>query len=378
MGDNASKSREWKETVILDVGSGCVKAGLSSDRDPKIVTATVVGYPKASEATETSIVVGYEAIEKSDQLRLIWPVRRGIIIDFEAWSAIIRYVLNKLDVDPGNHPIFITEPILNPTQQRIRIAEYLFETLNVPGIYFGLHPLLALFSVGKVTGLVVESGEGLTQIIAVQESYPLHHSAIRIPIGGIDITRYLMKLIMRKGIHISSEYEIEHIRRIKEKACYLETDYESKLRLARGGMLEGEKFELPNGRTIVLHEEKFVAPEIIYRPSLIGLKTKPLDEAITEAIFSVDIDVRPAMYPNIIISGGNTKIRGFIERLQNELLENIPERAKDKLNIGALKDREYCVYRGATILTNLPAFRKILITKEKWAEEGPSSVLGAI
>ena len=116
----------------------------------------------------------------------------------------------------------------------------------------------------------------------------------------------------------------------------------------------------------------------MYRPTWVGLEDLPLDEKVYDAIMDCDIDIRPNMYENIILSGGNTLILNFKERLEKELKELVPEAARDKVQVDAPEERLYAVWIGGAILASLPAFKKIVVTQREWKETGPESILRTV
>lgn len=367
--------------VVADLGTGFTKAGFAGDEVPRTVFPTVVGYPKYTvvmpEAETLEYYVGRDAIQMRGVLQLVWPLEHAIVTDWDAWEKLMYHLYYKeLGVNPQNQPILVTEAPLSPKDNRIRMAEILFETFGVPGIYVATQAILSLYAAGRVTGLVVDSGDGVTHIVPVQESYLLAHAVRRLNLAGRDITRYLAKLLTKRGIYFTSSAEMEIARDIKEKLCYLALDYKAELEKAkRIPKAIARSYELPDGRVIELVEERFMAPEIMYRPMLIGLEAKPLDELVLDSIFATDIDVRPAMYSNIVVSGGNTMIENFAKRLEKELKEIVPEKARDKVAIEAPEERIYGVFIGGSILASLPAFKKIVVTRKEWSEVGPESVL---
>ena len=123
----------------------------------------------------------------------------------------------------NEHPVLLTEPPLNPAKNRLKAAEIFFETFNVPALHCQMQAVLSLYSCGRVTGTVVDSGDGVTHIVPVYEGFAIEHGIQRIDVAGRDVTRYLKLLLRKEGynFHRSSEFEI--VREIKEKACFLAT-----------------------------------------------------------------------------------------------------------------------------------------------------------
>ena len=236
-----------------------------------------------------------------------------------------------------------------------------------------------MYATGKVTGLVIDSGDGVTHIVPIYESMLITHAIRRINIAGRDVTRYLAKLLTSRGYYFTSSSELEIVRDIKEKLCYVALDYKKELEKAKKmPKAIAETYQLPDGSVLELVEERFMAPEIMFNPLLIGKEEKPLDEAVYDAIFACDIDIRPHMYENIVLSGGNTLIPNFAARLKKELQELVPPAAREKINVFGIPERLYAVWIGGSILADLPAFRKMVVTVDEWRKVGPESVLRTI
>jgi actin-related protein len=77
-------------------------------------------------------------------------------------------------------------------------------------------------------------------------------------------------------------------------------------------------------QALAMSVERFAVPEILFRPSDIGLDCGGIAEAIVESINACDPSLRAAMYHNVLLVGGNAKIPGFGERLKSELRKLSP------------------------------------------------------
>ncbi len=372
--------------IVIDMGTGYTKVGFAGEEWPRSIFPSVVGYPKyevvmpEAEAYALEYYVGREAIHMRGVMRLVWPIRHGIVTDWKSWEKIIHHIFYKeLRVNPQEHPLLITEAPLAPKENRIKMAEILFETFGVPALYVATQAILALYHAGRVTGLVIDSGDGVTHIVPIQEGFLIRHAVRRINLAGRDITEYLARLLTARGYYFRSSAEMEIVREIKEKLCYFALDYQAELEKAkRMPRAIAASYELPDGRVIELVEERFQAPEIMYHPSWIGLEEMPLDEQVYDAIMACDIDIRPSMYSNVIISGGNTLMPNFAERLEKELKELVPPAARDKVRVEAPEARQYAVWIGGAILASLPAFKKIVVTQKEWREVGPDAILRTV
>ncbi|MHA1608181.1 MAG: actin, cytoplasmic 2 [Candidatus Freyarchaeota archaeon] len=365
--------------LVLDNGTGLTKNGFAGEDQPRSVWPTCIGYPKYTsimtdvEHHTREYYIGEEALNLRGVLRLVYPIEHGIVSDWDAMEKIWHYTFfNDLRVDPSEHPVLLTEPPLNPRENREKMAEIMFETFNVPAMYVAMQAVLSLYASGRTTGLVVDSGDGVTHIVPIYEGFALTHAITRIDLAGRDITEYLRRLLRQRGYSFVSTAEREIVRDIKEKLCYVALDPEKELKLAEKVSGIEKTYVLPDGETITVGAERFLAPEVYFNPGVIGLDAPPLDEVIVDAVRKCDVDLRRELYGNIVLSGGSTMFPGLKERLHKELSELVPENVEIK--IVAPPERHYSVWIGGSILASLRTFQKMWVTRKEY-EEGGSAVI---
>jgi actin beta/gamma 1 len=279
---------------------------------------------------------------------------------------------NDLRVNPAEHPVLLTEPPLNPRKNREKMAEIMFETFNVPAMYVSMQAVLSLYASGRTTGLVVDSGDGVTHIVPIYEGFALTHAINRVDLGGRDITEYLRRLLRQRGYSLVSSAEREIVRDVKEKLCYVALEPEKEMKLAEKVAEMQKEYVLPDGEKIVVGAERFLAPEVFFNPGVIGMEATPLDESIVDSIRKCDVDLRRELYANIVLSGGSTMFPGLKERLEKEIKELTPEEVDVK--IIAPPERQYSVWMGGSILSSLKTFQKLWITNKEYKEQGSSVI----
>jgi centractin len=218
--------------------------------------------------------VGKDCDKLMGVLKLRYPMKNGVFQNEQDILTVFNNIYNKLDVkseEIKEHPIFITEPILNPYYHRKQIASVLFDNLGVPALFFGSQPILSLFATNDRSGVVLESGEGITQCCVVYEGYAIPHSYMRFDYGGRQVTEHLQTLLKRVGYSFNSTAEFEIVKKIKETLCYtiISSTSDDNRRLGETGPTN---YNLPDGNYITLKEEKVLAPEILFNPSMIGLE----------------------------------------------------------------------------------------------------------
>jgi actin-related protein len=145
-----------------------------------------------------------------------------VVQNWDDMEKIYRYIFEELKVNPKEHPVLLTEPVLNPIGNRIRMAQMMFDNFGVPVVYFQNQSVLSLYARGMTTGVVLDCGDGVTTASAIYEGYSIANATQRMDLGGRDVTQHLMQLLRRAGypLHTSAEFEI--VRQIKEKCCSVE------------------------------------------------------------------------------------------------------------------------------------------------------------
>ena len=345
------EEEETKNSIVIDNGSGYIKFGFSGEENP-IVIPSCVGYPKYSRSMELGdkreFLIGSEAEDKRSVLNLKYPIENGVIDNWDdmekIWSNIFTY---ELIVDPYEHKVMLTEPIMNPKKKRELMAMCMFETFNVPGLYIANQGVLSLLSTGKFTGFVVESGESITQFIPIFEAFCLSHANNKIYFGGRTLTKFMMLLLTETGQNFSTPVEKEIVKHIKEKACYVALDFEDELK-----SVEPFDYELPDGNHVIIKDQRIKCTESIFGPSTLynydclNLYLTPpkkgLSESCYDSILKCDIDLKKDLYHNIVLSGGNSMFNGFQERLTKEIKAFAPESMKEEVRVLCLLRKKIC------------------------------------
>eukprot|EP00825_Cyclidium_porcatum_P043732 TRINITY_DN6277_c0_g1_i9.p3 TRINITY_DN6277_c0_g1~~TRINITY_DN6277_c0_g1_i9.p3 ORF type:complete len:217 (+),score=48.30 TRINITY_DN6277_c0_g1_i9:217-867(+) len=212
----------------------------------------------------------------------------------------------------------------------------------------------------------------MTQITPVFEGYGIQHANQRIDLGGRDVTDYLQLLLRKSGynFHTSAEYEI--VKQIKEKKCVVNVTQTSDEKLLDDRKIK-ESYQLPDGSTIQLTNEKNRAPEILFSPDKVGLEYPSLPELLTESILKTDIDLRRTLYYEIVFCGGTTLMDSFVERALNEIRKLSPRDVQMRVYVTA--DRQMYCFRGGAILSSLNTFKSMWIMKKEFEEEGEKILL---
>lgn len=124
------------------------------------------------------------------------PVQAGVITNMDAIQDIISHLFNtELRVSPEEHKVLITEPPNNPPKIREKLVDLMFTEFKVPKLYLGNQAVMSLFAIGRTTGTVLDSGEGITHTVPIYEGYAIPHAITEIPMCGRDLTKFMHQLI---------------------------------------------------------------------------------------------------------------------------------------------------------------------------------------
>ncbi|XBW34542.1 hypothetical protein QEN19_000100 [Hanseniaspora menglaensis] len=386
-----------KVPIVLDQGTGFVKIGRSGENAPDFSFPSIVGRPilRSEERSLASIsskplkdiMFGDDAQEVRSFLQISYPMENGIIKNWSDMELLWDYAFfekMQLPTTQGEK-ILLTEPPMNPLKNRETMCEVMFEKYEFGGVYVAIQAVLALYAQGLSSGVVVDSGDGVTHVVPVYESTVLNHLTRRLDVAGRDVTRYLIDLLSRRGYAFNRTADFETVRQIKEKHCYVSYDLDLDTRLARDTTTLVEDYELPDGRTIKIGSERYEAPECMFQPNLIDVEQPGIGELLFQTIQSADLDVRSALYKAIVLSGGSSMYPGLPSRLEKELkqlwytrvLNRDPSRL-DKLQV-RIEDpprRKHMVFIGGAVLANIMADKDHMwLTKQEWLEGGSQSLL---
>ena len=284
---------EPEPVIVFDNGTGYLKAGLSTDEIPSVTMPALIGRPmlryaeKLEDKELKPIMIGDEVVAVRSLLELSYPMREGIIINREDMSLLWEYCIKeklKIDGDLKDRKLLLTEAPSNPNDNKKKMGEILFEELEVG--YFNIEPQakLSLFCEGLETGIILDSGDGVSHCIPIAFSCLLHHQIKRLDIAGRNITEYLIKLLQIKGYAFNSTADFELVREMKEKYCFVSCDIDSDRKLDKETTYYNSIHKLPDGRKIRISNEKFEATEILFNPYLVQNELPGVHEMLYKSI----------------------------------------------------------------------------------------------
>ncbi|KAI1722733.1 actin domain-containing protein [Ditylenchus destructor] len=417
--------------IVFDAGSHSFRAGYGGEEYPKFDIPAYVGVREAemeskTDATIEEVASGRKGIKKNDYFigttkvnvprsntEIISYMKDGLIEDWDAFEKVLDYLYKDcLLADSQHHSVLFTEAPWNTKDRREKLTELLFEKYNVPAFYLVKNAVLAAFANGRVAGLILDSGATHTSAIPVYDGYCLTHAVVRSPIGGDFIVDQCKKVLDKQNIDIVPYYQVGSKKEVKDgepsvwkertglppvtrsyadfmKKQVIEDFAHSTLQLCDTPIdvefidkLPASSYGFPCGFRKDFLSERARIPEALFDLKHIEDDTNNLKDTLinvsTIAATSCgmcDVDLRPTFYSNLMITGGNSLIMGFTERLNHDLAHKCP--ATMKLRVSAAPtpvERRYGAWIGGSIVSSLGTFQQLWISKGEFDESGKAIV----
>jgi actin-related protein len=224
----------------------------------------------------TDCFVGHEAVSKAGILRLRKPVAHGVVRG-EHWNdmeTIWRHCfVSELRVAPEEHAVLLAEPQHNPRGHREKTAQIMFETFGVPALHLASQAQLSLAAAGRRTGVVVETGHGVTAVVPFYEGEAVSHAVTDVSVTGSSLAVYLNKMLEdNRGMSFIGSTRMEmQLNDCKEKLCFVSIDAESDRAHAQLSSEFDKMYEYEADKPwgfFVMGKERFECPEALFDPSV--------------------------------------------------------------------------------------------------------------
>ncbi|MCQ2817629.1 MAG: actin family protein [archaeon] len=378
---------DTQSNIVIDNGSGYIKVGFSSEEAPKSIFANVYS-PSTGK-------IGDESNED-----IIYPVSHGIIMDFDIMEKVFKYLFDDiLKVNSEQRQVLISEAPFSPKINKEKLTQLFFEKFNVQGLYVSLQGLLSLYSVGKTTGLVVDSGDDMTCTIPIIEGYSMPHNIIKRNFGGRALTNFLIEMLKQKGMEFKTYEDKKRVKELKEKTLSMlplesnlnedgsQEKNEDDMQIENEGEerqnnfdvnmipdLGNTSFVLPDGTKIDLNKSMQICHEVSFQPDLMGIEIPGIHYQVYDSILKCESSYRKDLFSNIILSGGNTLSSNYPQRLMQEVQKLAPSSLLEKIRVLAHPERKYSTWNGGAILAGLGSFQYIWVKREDYQEAGPQII----
>ena len=254
--------------------------------------------------------------------------------------------------------------------------------------------------------LLIDSGYSHTTVTPIVQGRPLHQAIRRLDVGGRLLTNYLTRLLSVRHFDMRNETFIAN--EMKEAVCYVSVDFKGDIEKTWKGT-RGERREdylsgagiakdyvLPDSHTtfhgvvreyepsagssrarkaavstedvLTLRNERFVVPELLFSPSDIGMRQPGLADLVMQSLSVLPIGVWPGLLANIVVVGGNARLPNFIQRLQMELLQRVPDQCV--VRVARPEDPVASTWLGAANFSRHAHVERLAVTKQEYEENG--------
>jgi actin-related protein len=330
---------DGKSVIVIDNGSGFIKAGFAGNESPMSVFPSVVRHSQRRR----KYYIGREAENRRSVLPLRYPIQRGVITDWDDMEKLWDHIFcNELGarLEPEEHPILLVESASNLPNRR-KMMEIMFETYYAPSTCVINSGPPSLFALGKKTGVVVNIGDGVCTIVPIHNGSTIATACSQVYLGGCDIREYYVRLLVQKGFN-----SIEATRVSEHNTFYV-------------AQLAELNYSLPSD---------FQCVEPLFNPSLLQLSFEGVHHLTYNSIMKCEPDVRKDLFSNIVLSGGSTTFPGFAKRLQEELIALVPPLTN--INIVTSPQQRYLPWIGGSMLATVPNYQWLWMNREEYGEAG--------
>ena len=391
-------------SLVFDLGTFNHRIGYSGEDSPKCVFQPLIGI------NSEKYYFNEYGLRYSKPGTKVYSFMNadGTINNFDFFEKTINNLLKEsMTLDLTDHPVLFSEPSLHNKDNRIKLTEFMFEKYKIPAIYICKNAVLSGFSCGRSTCLVFDSGHNTTLAVPVSEGYALQKCLIKSNIAGDYITQLLEKKLNSKNIAINPFYTFKRVKDgDKYKTNYISEEnknlydksYENfwKKEIVRDlketclitneeplkydnekdefistSMIQEFSYDLPDGNSINLAEDRNLILERIFNPIKDVLGFNGYHQMVNDAISKADLEIKKELYSNIFLCGGNTLFNGFAERFQKQISSSNKQIIKLKIiTHPSNTERKFSTWIGGSILSSLGTFHQLWVSKAEFEEHG--------
>uniref|UniRef100_A0A3Q3GZX7 Actin-like 6A n=1 Tax=Labrus bergylta TaxID=56723 RepID=A0A3Q3GZX7_9LABR len=390
--------------LVFDIGSYSVRAGYAGEDCPKADFPTVIGVTldreDGNKQSGTTYYIDTNQLRvPRENMEVMSPLKNGMIEDWDSFQAILDHTYKMhFKSEPSLHPVLMSEASWNTRAKREKLTELMFEHYNIPAFFLCKSAVLSAFANGRSTGLVLDSGATHTTAIPVHDGYVLQQGEQISKYYIYDLSWYsrqLFAVTSQDGVREGSPASWKKKEKLPQVTrswhnymcnCVIQDFQASVLQVSDSpydeqvaAQMPTVHYELPNGYNCDFGAERLKIPEGLFDPSnakgLSGNTMLGVGHVVTTSVGMCDIDIRPGLYGSVVVTGGNTLIQGFTDRLNRELSQKTPPSMRLKLIANnTTVERRFSAWIGGSILASLGTFQQMWISKQEYEEGGKQCV----
>nr|CAD2143423.1 unnamed protein product [Meloidogyne enterolobii] len=415
--------------IVFDSGSHSFRVGFGGEEIPKFEIPARVGVREviesATDETIEEVASGRKGINTTkkkfeyfigtsqinvprNETEIVSYMNDGMIEDWDIFEKVLDFIYDKcLMAESQHHSALFTEPPWNKKDKREKLAELIFEKYNVPAFYLFKNAALAAFASGRTAGLVVDSGATHTSAVPVYDGHCITNAVVRSPVGGDFLVEQCRKMLIKENVELVPYYKVASKKEVKEGEEPIWTSrklpplitksYEkfmedqlvedlihSTMQLCETPLdvefmdkLPAVSFGFPCGYLRDFHAERAKIPEALFDLKHVDLSEEERASLINVAQIALmscgmcDVEIRPSLYSNLMVTGGNSLIMGFTDRLNHDLAQKCLSTQKIRVSSApTTAERRFGAWIGGSIVSSLGTFQQLWISKGEYEESG--------
>ncbi|CAH1115626.1 unnamed protein product [Psylliodes chrysocephalus] len=404
--------------LVFDPGHHSLRVGYAQEDTPKAEIPAIVGVApedvklepevKPDDSNVSSNTASNKYYIDTTYLHAPRPnmelqsyMKDGMIEDWDLFEKVMDYSYSKIIQSESQfHPVLFSESPWNQRQKREKLTEIMFEKYKVPAFFLVKNAALAAFANGRATALVIDSGATHTTAVPVLDGYVITNAVVKSPLGGDLLILRAREMLESMGIDLTPTPLIasKEIGREKEKPKFTTkkllfqptnswTTYMIKrtvqdfqqtvLQVSENPYDERSTaniptihYEFPTGYHQDFGSERFKLAEGLFDHAMLGAGYI----AATSAGMC-DVDIRPALYSSVVLTGGNSLVQGFSDRLSRDLSSRTPGSMRLKMiAANGTVERRFGAWVGGSILASIGTFQQMWVSMQEYQEIGKTQI----
>lgn len=373
--------------IVIDIGTSNIRGGFAGGDRPSVVERTIRG----SNGQDTLFPVSFHKPQPGMQVDSVWKSLPGSgaqdLNDSEILAHVLSGVVSKTrsgsmkseqipDV-PLDNAVLISEPSLQNNTYRQKVIQMLFEDMGCRGAFVSKRSVLSAFSAGKITGLVVSVGAGVTNVSCIAGGHSNAHFSAHSGTAGNVLDSELLSQLQEQYPNMSTlpesfktvtchpsfaeQAQRHYARVIKEEVCRVAESDELRVTVS------SSSYMLPDGTRIDCSKVSQSIPELLFKDKDLGISA--LVGRVIDKCRTSDTNLVTSLLNSVFICGGTSSMPGFTERVQNDLRAVLGKEVKCVYGKTS-SEKQHSAWIGGSIVASLGNFSSLWITKREYEEHG--------